>query len=66
MLLKFMLGVVLLAPVAQTLARPAAWYWWASRVGDQRICAQTSPGEAWYRDSAAYKDSQCSIRVTPF
>ncbi|MBS1143817.1 MAG: hypothetical protein H6R14_1223 [Proteobacteria bacterium] len=66
MLARFALGAMLIAPAAESQARPAPWYWWVSAVGDARICAQTSPGAAWQRENTAFRDSQCSIRVKPF
>lgn len=61
--LLFLLFIGSLSMPAQ--ARPAPWYWWASSVGDARICAQTSPGKAWLREDRAFRDSRCSSRVNP-
>ena len=46
-----------------SIAKPAAWYWWTSRVGDERICSQTSPGSGWYREPRPFRDGHCSIRL---
>jgi hypothetical protein len=59
-------GVLLCLLAGVALARPAPWYWWASRTGDDRICAQTSPGAGWEREDTAFRDSRCSQRVKPF
>ena len=58
LLLFFFIG--LCSALAQ--AKPAPWYWWGSRVGDARICAQTSPGQGWLREDRAFRDSHCSVR----
>lgn len=63
---KLLLLLSLSLLVDQASARPAPWYWWANRAGDQRICAQTSPGTGWSREDRAFRDSHCSIRVKPF
>ena len=53
--------VVLLAPLL-VQAAPAPWYYWRSLVDGQRVCAQTSPGPGWERDSAAYEGPGCQPR----
>ncbi|PKO36030.1 MAG: hypothetical protein CVU33_20550 [Betaproteobacteria bacterium HGW-Betaproteobacteria-6] len=63
---KLLLAMALVALTGYGWAKPAAWYWWASRATDHRVCAQTSPGGGWFRESVAFKDSACSIRVKSF
>jgi len=63
---KLLLGVSLVALAPQGFAKPAPWYWWASNSTDHRVCAQSSPGTGWFRESTAFRDSACSIRVKPF
>jgi hypothetical protein len=63
---KTLSALVLGLIAGSALARPAPWYWWASRTGDDRVCAQSSPGNGWLRENTAFRDSRCSIRVTPF
>ncbi|MBP5985872.1 MAG: hypothetical protein KA538_01655 [Azonexus sp.] len=65
-LTKALSGVLLCLLAGTALARPAAWYWWASKVSDDRVCAQTSPGAGWVREATAFRDSRCSQRVKPF
>lgn len=43
-------------------AAPAPWYYWRSKVDGVRICAQTSPGPGWERDSEAYEGPGCQPR----
>ncbi|MBU0746748.1 MAG: hypothetical protein KKB95_15730 [Gammaproteobacteria bacterium] len=43
-------------------AAPAPWYYWRSKVDGTRVCAQTSPGPGWERDSAAYDGPGCRPR----
>jgi hypothetical protein len=43
-------------------AAPAPWYYWRSKVDGTRVCAQTSPGHGWERDSAAYDGPGCQPR----
>lgn len=44
------------------LAAPAAWYYWRSKIDGARVCAQTSPGPGWERDSPAYEGPGCQPR----
>lgn len=43
-------------------AAPASWYYWRSKVDGARVCAQTSPGPGWERDSQAYEGPGCQPR----
>ncbi len=54
------LGGMLALGVA--LAAPAPWYYWRSQVDGRRVCAQTSPGAGWARDSAAFDGPGCQPR----
>ena len=47
---------------AAAWAAPAPWYYWRSKVDGVRICAQTSPGPGWERDSEAYAGPGCQHR----
>lgn len=49
-----------LVPLAQ--AAPAPWYYWRSTVDGARVCAQTSPGHGWERDSSAHEGPGCHPR----
>lgn len=54
-------ALVLLTPLL-VQAAPAPWYYWRSLVDGQRVCAQTSPGPGWERDSTAYEGPGCEPR----
>ena len=43
-------------------AAPAPWYYWRSKVAGARVCAQTSPGPGWERDSPPYDGPGCQAR----
>lgn len=43
-------------------AAPAPWYYWRSKIDGARVCAQTSPGNGWERDSTAYEGPGCHPR----
>lgn len=43
-------------------AAPAPWYYWRSQVDGRRMCAQTSPGTGWTRDSDALDGPGCQPR----
>ena len=55
-------GLTLSALGAAAGAAPAPWYYWRSKVDGVRICAQTSPGPGWERDSEAYEGPGCQPR----
>jgi len=63
MRLKLIILCLIAALPGLSLARPAPWYWWASSVGEARICAQTSPGSGWLKEPRAFRDAHCSIRL---
>lgn len=57
---KRLFALLMLAMTFTAVGKPAAWYWWASRLDGQRICAQTAPAQGWLRDSGPFADSRCS------
>jgi hypothetical protein len=54
--------LALLGLAVAASAAPAPWYYWRSKVDGARVCAQTSPGPGWERDSAAYEGPGCQPR----
>ncbi len=53
-----------------TIAAPAAWFQWRSKLEPVSVCSQTSPGEGWQKSAGPYADARCeklklsaSIRV---
>lgn len=61
---RCLIALALLAPLTTlpVQAAPAPWYYWRSLVDGARVCAQTSPGPGWARDSAAYEGPGCQPR----
>lgn len=55
-----LLCLALLAVCTGAAARPAAWYWWESRVDGQRACQQTMQGEGWVKVGGPFRDARCS------
>lgn len=45
-----------------SLAAPAAWWTWASKVDGARVCAQTPLGPGWDRVAGPFRDSGCQRR----
>lgn len=43
-------------------ADPAPWYYWRSKLTNERVCAQFSPGNGWVQDGGPYKDARCANR----
>jgi hypothetical protein len=43
-----------------SIAAPAPWYKWKSKLNGKLACMQTSPGDdGWTRDSGPYHDARC-------
>lgn len=53
---------VLAAFCAAAFADPAPWYYWRSKITNDRVCAQFSPGQGWVQDGGPYKDARCASR----
>jgi hypothetical protein len=43
-------------------ADPAPWFYWRSKLTNERVCAQFSPGNGWVQDGGPYKDARCAAR----
>lgn len=56
---KLLFGLALAAAAAFAQARPAPWYWWASKVDGARVCLQTAPGSGWVRERGPYRSARC-------
>jgi len=48
-----------------TLAAPAAWYKWKSKLNGEVWCTQASPGDGWIKSSGPYKDANCKVDGRP-
>jgi len=48
--------------ITAVFAAPAPWFYWRSKVDGQRVCAQTSPGSGWEKDSPPYDGPGCAPR----
>lgn len=61
-LVLVLFAVVAFSAGSAVSAAPAPWYYWRSAVDGARVCAQTSPGPGWARDSPAYDGPGCNAR----
>jgi hypothetical protein len=53
-------GLILLAALSvASLAAPAPWYQWRSKLDGQVHCAQTDPGTGWEKVGGPYQDARC-------
>ncbi len=55
-------GLVFTLATTAVFAAPAPWFYWRSKVDGQRVCAQTSPGAGWAKDSLPYDGPGCAPR----
>lgn len=53
----FMLFAFLVA--GTTMAAPAAWFQWRSKLEPVLVCSQTSPGDGWQKSAGPYTDARC-------
>lgn len=44
---------------ALSWSAPAPWYWWASRIDGQRVCAQSMPTQGWVRAAGPFDNAAC-------
>lgn len=58
--MKRLAALLLVLIVHSAWARPAPWYWWASKLDGTRVCQQTSPGDGWTRAGGPYHNSRCT------
>lgn len=56
---KSIAAVVAAVFCGASLAAPAPWYQWRSKVDGALVCAQTSPGEGWIKVPYPYKNPHC-------
>lgn len=58
---RFKTGIVLFLVLMSgfTLAAPAAWFQWRSKLNSVLNCSQTSMGEGWEKVTGPYLDAKC-------
>lgn len=63
--MKRRLALLLLtaSAAAATLAAPARWYLYQSRLDGQKACSQTPLGEGWTQIAGPYQDAHCEKLV---
>lgn len=61
--MKKVTALMLLLGVAPSMAAPAYWYRWESKLSAYRICVQTPPGDGWVQVAGPYLDAQCRYLV---
>ena len=62
---KPLFAVLALAFAATAVARPAAWYLWRSKLDEQSVCRQVSPGAGWEQAGGPFQDARCEKRGSP-
>jgi hypothetical protein len=53
------LAVALLVGALSAGAAPAPWFWWASKLDGQRVCAQFMPAQGWHKAEGPFHNAQC-------
>ncbi len=56
---KTSLSIFLFLITANTLAAPAAWFKWRSKLDSVLVCSQTTPGDGWEKYNGPYRDARC-------
>ena len=57
------LTMVIASLAAATLAAPASWFQWRSKLDGKLVCSQTPLGTGWERATGPYRDSHCTKLV---
>lgn len=47
------------------LAAPAPWHLWRSKLNDDTVCAQSSPGDGWEKAAGPFRDARCTLEGMP-
>ena len=42
-----------------SVAAPAHWHWWQSKLDGRLFCSQASPGSGWDKQPRAFRDMHC-------
>ena len=53
------LGAALMVVVASSLAAPAPYYQWRSKLTGALACSPTPLGEGWVKSNGPYRDARC-------
>ena len=56
---KTSLVLFLFLITGSTLAGPAAWFNWRSKLDLSLVCSQTTPGDGWEKFSGPFFDARC-------
>jgi len=54
---------LLAASITQSIAGPAPWYQWRSKVDGRLSCSQIPLGPGWERAAGPFRDSHCEKRM---
>jgi hypothetical protein len=58
-ILASLVGVLLACASAPSLAEPAPWFKWRSKLDGTLACSQTPLGPGWDRVAGSHRDSRC-------
>jgi hypothetical protein len=53
------LGAALVLVLSSSLAAPAPYYQWRSKLTGELACSPTPLGEGWVRSNGPYRDARC-------
>jgi hypothetical protein len=56
---KILVIFALLLITGTSVAAPAAWFQWRSKLDAVLVCSQTTPGDGWEKFSGPYLDARC-------
>lgn len=54
-----LLALLLALACVSSLAGPAPWFKWRSKVDGSLVCSQTPLGPGWDKVAGAYRDGRC-------
>ncbi|MEW7850716.1 hypothetical protein AB2N08_18665 [Massilia aurea] len=57
------LGAALIFVLSSSLAAPAPYYQYRSKLTGELACSPTPLGEGWVRSNGPYRDARCEKRI---
>jgi hypothetical protein len=55
--------ILLLALATPAWAGTSPWFVWRNAVSGSTVCAQSSPGPGWMKETGPYSDLRCTTRA---
>lgn len=61
--IRLTLTILIVSLAAASMAAPASWFQWRSKLDGKLACSQTPLGAGWEKAAGPYRDSHCTKLV---